>query len=219
MADFDDEQIGNYIDHWFADDEVKRVNCRKALLQTDENKPVRELAQVPLLLALLCLVYEERNEFPPERHEIYEEATRALLSKWDASRNISRDTIYQQLSLGRKQKMLAAIAAKAFENGDYFLREQDVVRQIDDYLVGVPGLDEPDAEKVLQAMEAQHGIFVERARRIHSFSHLTLQEYFTARYIVDNERRGAVERLMQFVGDNRWQGGVFTDGRNVRRCH
>ncbi len=63
---------------------------------------------------------------------------------------------------------------------------------LDAYLKGVPGLEEPDGEVVLKAMEAQHGIFVERARRIHSFSHLTLQEYFAARYIVDNEQRGTM---------------------------
>ncbi len=205
MADFDEAQMERYIDHWFARDEVKRVNCRKALLEDESNNAVRELAQVPLLLALLCLVFEERNEFPPQRHEIYEEATRALLSKWDASRNISRDIVYQQLSLARKQKLLATIAAQTFEKGEYFLRERDVVRQIDDYLVGVPGLHEPDTELVLRAMEVQHGIFVERARKIYSFSHLTLQEYFTARYIVDNERRGSVERLMRFVGEDRWR--------------
>ena len=204
MADFDDEQIGTYIHHWFDNDVVKRENCRKALLEAEENKAVRELAQVPLLLALLCLVYEERNEFPLERHEIYEEAVRALLSKWDASRNISRDVVYKQLSLGRTQKMLATVAAITFEKGEYFLRERDVVSQIESYLVGVPGLDEPDANKVLKAMGAQHGIFVERARNIYSFSHLTLQEYFTALYIVDNERRDSIDLLVQHVGDTRW---------------
>jgi hypothetical protein len=54
-------------------------------------------------------------------------------------------------------------------------------------------------------MEAQHGIFVERAKSIHSFSHLTLQEYFAARYIVENENRGAVENLIAYLGDDRWQ--------------
>lgn len=205
MADFDKGQIGRYIDKWFVGDEEKRKNCRHALLENPDNKAVRELAQVPLLLALLCLVYEERNEIPPERHEIYYEATRALLSKWDSSRNISRDTMYQQLSLDRKQKMLATIAAQTFEKGDYFLKEHIVVDLIGDYLQGVPGLEDPDAALVLQTMEAQHGIFVERARGIHSFSHLTLQEYYTARYIVDNQHNGTVRRLMQHLGDDRWR--------------
>jgi predicted NACHT family NTPase len=168
------------------------------------SSPVRELAQVPLLLSLLCLVYEERNEFPPQRDEIYEEATRALLSKWDANRNIARDTIYPQLSLKQKQAMLAYIAAETFTNGEYFFPERRVVELIETYLQGVPGIEEPNGEKVLKAMEAQHGIFVERAYRIHSFSHLTLQEYYAARYVVDNESRGVLKQLMNFVGDNRW---------------
>ncbi|MCA9925472.1 MAG: NACHT domain-containing protein, partial [Anaerolineales bacterium] len=205
MADFDEAQMGQYVDRWFVGDEVKRLNCRRALLEDEANQAVRELAQVPLLLALLCLVFEERNEFPPERHEIYGEAINALLSKWDAGRNIKRDKVYQQLSLKLKKSMLAHLAAQTFAKGAYFLREDEVVRLIEAYLVGVPGLEEPDAEQVLKAMEAQHGIFVERAHRIHSFSHLTLQEYFTARYIVDNERRGSVERLMPFVGEDRWR--------------
>jgi hypothetical protein len=204
MADFDQEQIGRYIDRWFVYDEEKRRNCRLALLENSANEAVRELAQVPLLLALLCLVFEERNEIPPMRYEIYEEATRALLSKWDASRNINRDTLYTQLSTRRKQQMLALLAAKTFEAGVYFLKEHRVVQLIEDYLQGVPGLKEPNGRQVLQVMEAQHGLLVERARGIHSFSHLTLQEYFTARYIVDNERRGTVERLMTHVGDDRW---------------
>lgn len=204
MADFDKGQIGRYIDQWFAKDEVKRKNCRRALLEEGQNRPVRELAQVPLLLSLLCLVYDELNEIPARRHEIYEEATRALLSKWDATRNISRDTIYPKLSLQQKQGLLAYIAAQTFEKGDYFLPEQHVVDLIESYLKGVPGVDEPDGELVLKAMESQHGIFVERAYRIHSFSHLTLQEYYAARYVADNESRGTVKRLISFVGDERW---------------
>ena len=38
---------------------------------------------------------------------------------------------------------------------------------------------------VLKAIEAQHGIFSQRAQRIYSFAHLTFQEYFTAQYIAD----------------------------------
>ncbi len=220
MADFDSQQLTTYIGLWFVGNKIKRENLKKVLLEDDNYKPVRELAQIPLLLALLCLVYDERNEIPPERHEIYEEAMRALLSKWDASRNISRDVVYQQLSLGRKQKMLATIAARTFEQGDYFLKEKDVVRMIGDYMRGVPGLEEPDAELVLQSLEAQHGIFVERARGIHSFSHLTLQEFFTARYIVDNESKGTIKQLIKRVGDDRWSevfllvAGMLNDATN-----
>lgn len=204
MADFDRKQINGYIGRWFVKDKEKGNRCRHDLLQNKENETVRELAQTPLLLSLLCLVYEELNKFPPERHELYEEAARALLAKWDDSRKINRDIMYKQLSLGRKQKMLASIAAQNFEEGQYFIKEQQLAGQIESYLQRVPNVKEPDGELVLKAMAAQHGIFVERARGIYSFSHLTLQEYFMAKYIVDNEARGAVERMMVHVTKDNW---------------
>ncbi len=77
---------------------------------------MRELAQVPLLLSLLCLTFEERGEFPGERDDIYREATDALLVKWDSKRQqggIKRDTVYRHLTLKNKQKLLAQMAGRA----------------------------------------------------------------------------------------------------------
>ena len=53
-----------------------------------------------------------------------------------------------------------------------------------------------DSEVVLKALEAQHGLLVERARGIYSFSHLTFQEYFTAREVVNNSAAQALEKLV-----------------------
>jgi hypothetical protein len=43
---------------------------------------------------------------------------------------------------------------------------------------------ELDAEAVLHSMEAQHGLLIERAKGIYSFSHLTIHEYFAARQLL-----------------------------------
>ncbi|KAA3660037.1 MAG: hypothetical protein DWQ04_20640, partial [Chloroflexi bacterium] len=162
-----------------------------------------ELAQVPLLLGLICLVYEALNEVPQEKHELYEEMVAALLGEWDAKRKIQRDVVEQKLSEHVKS-ILAYVAAKAFEKGEYLLKKRVVVRLINEYLNDVPGLENSSAEKILQFIETQHGLIVEQAHNIYSFSHLTLQEYFVARYIVDNEHCGSVAWLTQFVEDNRW---------------
>ncbi|MCO5195091.1 MAG: NACHT domain-containing protein [Anaerolineae bacterium] len=207
MADFDREQQRLFIGNWFLEDATKRETCWSALDQA-ENKDLREMAQVPLLLGLLCLGFEETGVFPDRRVEIYEEALDALLKKWDSSRNIQRDQVYKQLSLGRKRQLLARIAAEAFQSGDYFLDQRLLEKQIVAYLARVPGIGDEvdiDGEAVIKAIEAQHGVLVERARRIHSFSHLTFQEYFTARYIVDNVGKGTLHRLLREVTDNRWR--------------
>jgi predicted NACHT family NTPase len=204
MADFDRAQQQRFIYRWFQEDMAKRDNCWQAL-QASRNDTLQELAQNPLLLSLLCVTFEERNEFPAERSEIYREATQALLGKWDARRNIQRDPIYQSLSLRWREGLLAYIAAQTFGNKVYFIPQRTLVRLIEKYLQGVPGIAEPDGAYVLQSMEAQHGLLVERAKNILSFSHLTLQEYFTAHYIVANEARGSLPRLMAHVGDDRWR--------------
>jgi len=55
------------------------------------------------------------------------------------------------------------------------------------------------SEAVLKSIEAQHGLLVERGREIYSFSHLTFQEYFTARNFVANSDPGLGQNLIQLV--------------------
>jgi predicted NACHT family NTPase len=207
MADFDDQQIRAFVRKWFKDNPAK---LKKFLEEFEkaENRGLRELAQIPLLLTLLCLAFDETMSFPQRRVELYEEALDALLKKWDSSRNIRRDEIYRKLSLGRKRQMFARLAQETFEQGDYFFRQADLAKNITHYLQKLPptDLDEDiDGEAVLKAIEAQHGLFVERARQIYSFSHLTFQEYFTARYFAESDSEGKLALLMLHLTDNRWR--------------
>jgi hypothetical protein len=216
MADFTPEQVEVFARKWFARDEVKAQRFVDEL-KRPEHRGLRELAQTPLLLTLLCLNFEETLTFPARRAELYEEALDALLKKWDASRNIKRDEVYRSLSevyrglsLGRKRQLLARVAYEYFEeHGQIFFPQSDLAQRIGAFLKSLPGTeaaDEPDGEAVLKAVEAQHGIFVERAHTVYSFSHLILQEYFTARYIVDHAFDGALERMIhQHLTDDRWR--------------
>jgi len=208
IADFVDEQVRVFVHRWFGDNCVKRDKFLEEVTK-EENRGLRELGRIPLLLSLLCLAFDETMKFPQRRVEVYEEALDALLKKWDAARNIQRDEIYRKLSLGRKRQMLARIAAETFEQGDYFLHQDALEARIVDYLKRLPPTDmdeDIDGEAVLKAIEAQHGILVERAWRVYSFSHLTFQEYYTAKYIVDNAANGTLERLIQgHLTDDRWR--------------
>ncbi|HEY0376415.1 MAG TPA: NACHT domain-containing protein [Pyrinomonadaceae bacterium] len=207
IADFDNKQIHIFVSKWFQN-KTRKGDKFLEELNDAENKGLRELASIPLLLVLLCLAFEETLTFPARRVEIYEEAIEALLKKWDTSRNIKRDSIYRKLSLGRKRQMLARIAAEAFESGAYFLRQDELEKLISNYLQTLPTVDaseDIEAETILKSVEAQHGLLVERAWRIYSFSHLTFQEYFTAKYISDNASGGTLRGLMEHATDSRWR--------------
>ena len=141
------------------------------------------------------MAFNETLTFPQRRVEIYEEALDALLKKWDSSRRIKRDEVYRKLSLGHKENMLARIAAETFERNEYFIPQPELERYITAYVKNIPPHDTnkaTDGEDILKAIEVQHGIFVERAREVYSFSHLTFQEYFTAKYIVANAAKGTL---------------------------
>lgn len=207
IANFDDRQVRQFVRKWHQDD---RAKLKRFLIEFEkpEHEGLRELAQTPLLLALLCLAFDETLTFPIRRVDLYREALDALLKKWDASRGIRRDEIYRNLSPLRKEQMLARIATQNFEAGVYFMQQEMLVGQITLYLQTLPVADladVPDGDVVLKAIESQHGILIERAHGIYSFSHLTFQEYFTARYIVENAASGTLTHLIKRrLTDDRW---------------
>ena len=208
MADFTEKQIQIFVGNWFRKDKETRDRFL-AEFAKDDNKGLRDLARTPLLLTLLCLAFAETLTFPQRRVEIYEEALDALLKKWDSSRRIKRDEAYRKLSLGHKENMLACIGAETFEKSEYFIPQPELERRITDYVKNVPPHDTDEAidgEAILKAIEAQHGIFVERARRVYSFSHLTFHEYFTAKHLVTNAAKDTLTKLVKaHCGDRRWR--------------
>jgi len=212
MADFDDEQVEIFVGNWFRESAKKRESFVRELAKGG-NRGLRELARTPLLLGLLCLSFEETLAFPRHRDEIYTEALEALLRKWDARRSIKRDEIYRDLSPKYKRRLFARIAYETFEQGDYFIPQDELEERIVAYLGDLPEADragatvegETDGEAVLRAIEAQHGILVERARGIHAFAHLTFQEFYAACYVVENAGAGTIPRLLAHCAEDRWR--------------
>ena len=58
-------------------------------------------------------------------------------------------------------------------------------------------------EQVLDAIAIQQGILVERVEDVYSFSHLTLQEYLTARYIYAHSQIS--QMVEKYLTDKRWR--------------
>ncbi|OCQ96830.1 hypothetical protein BCD64_14595 [Nostoc sp. MBR 210] len=206
MADFDEKQIAIFAKSWFQlNDPIKG---EKFIQKLKENKPIQELASSPLLLTLLCLVFGDSGDFPANRSELYQEGLDVLLKKWDAKRNIEREQVYKNLSLQRKEDLLSQIGLTTFEQKDYFFKQKTAEAYIADFIRNLRNADtDPeilklDSEAVLRSIEAQHGLLVERAKGIYSFSHLTFHEYFAAREIVANS---AWETLLEHITEKRWR--------------
>ena len=216
MANFKDSQIEEYINNWFKstsdqnqlqlDTEMKTAEGCWETLNESGHQATKELARNPLLLAMLCIVYDETQDFPRNRTGLYEKALTIFLERWAAEKRIRRGTsVGQYLDIADEMRMLSEIAAKNFEAGHIFFKKNELINQIKRF--GKGSINTPptfNASKVLETIAIEQGIFVERVSGVYSFSHLTFQEYLTANYIVGDTR--SIQGLVnQHLCDDQWR--------------
>jgi hypothetical protein len=115
------------------------------------------------------------------------------------------------LSIDRKEKLLRMIAYDTFKEEKYFFTPQEIQTTIETNIKEIAHLDHDliisqlDVEETLNSIEAQHGLIVERAKGIYSFSHLTFHEYFTAREITRSEKLQGLKELVNQLNNKRWR--------------
>jgi predicted NACHT family NTPase len=220
VADFKSRQIEAFAINWFV--AVARNSREQGLTQAaqfieklylSENQSILELASTPILLNLTCLVFQEKNNFPSSRAKLYEEGLEILLFRWDEAKNIKRDEVYRKLPVRNKKQLLSQVAAITFERDDKVkVFERNTIQQIIANSItnltdekNAPVQVQLDSEAVLKSIAEQHGLLVERARGIYSFSHLTFQEYFTAWRFANSLEPQSLEKLVTHINEERWR--------------
>ncbi len=197
VADFEQPQIEIFANKWFVavaknDKQAGEARAKEFIekLGLPEHKRIRDLAVTPILLNLTCLIFKNNlGEFPKNRSELYQRGINILLEEWDAERGIERDEVYGKLDLEGRKALLTHVAKVSFEENRYFFKQEEIEKYIADYLRTLPHAQidslQTDSRAVLKSIEVQHGLLMERAPEIYSFSHLTFQEYFTAKWFCD----------------------------------
>jgi hypothetical protein len=186
IADFLPEQQRSFVTKWFKNDPAKgRLFLEQ--FDSDGSRSFRDLGRKPLFLAFLCISFSKTLELPLTKLSLHAEAVDALLEKWDASRSIQRET-YGLTSKQRKRQFLAQLAFRTFELDQYAFGEMMIEAVLRQFLHRLPGsdqLDDLESARLARSLEAAHGLIIERAVGLFSYSHLSIHEYFAALGLVN----------------------------------
>lgn len=161
-----------------------------------EALPYRDIADRPLLLTQLLLLYSRYGFLPEQPAQVYKRVIRILLEEWDAQRNVRRQSKYAGFDPDRKTEFLAAIAFHiTYTHGRSQFDEDELVAAYG-RIHQVFNLPWGDARQVARELEAHTGIIVEAGRGIYEFSHLSIQEYLSASYLVRSASPALIRRAL-----------------------
>ncbi|MEX0272559.1 NACHT domain-containing NTPase, partial [Leptolyngbyaceae cyanobacterium UHCC 1019] len=203
VADFTSAQVDQYVENCFntvdSGSQASLIPKLQEQLCATENKRIAELTTTPILLNLICLVFQdEQGNLPQKPFQLYKKGVRILLER------LKRKPIDERLTKSAKEKFLADLALMLFEKNDYFPEERTLTEFIETYFE----VEGDIAIDFLRAFETETGLLIERFSGVWSFSHLTLHEYFTAlkifKFSGKDPRPEIDKRLEQHVVYERW---------------
>lgn len=186
-----------WMSHFYDLDDADNRGKRLADTILEHDHPgVKALAGNPLMLTLLAQVYRESGEraLPHLRVDLFDETLHVLYKRreylWD-SKNIT------ELRLARA---LAAVAYYLHSSEPAGFTDRGTIKSC---LTSV--LSDPDqVEEVLNVADEATGFLVSRGEGVYGFLHRAIQEYFAARYLV-NEPDKTSSRLLPYVLDPAWR--------------
>jgi hypothetical protein len=192
VVEFTDQEIQNFLQPWqssmTADKSVEQ------LLRNLHDRPrIMALARNPLMLTIIAYLYTDTPfVLPHSRSEFYQKSTELLLDQWHQEHN--------QFPARDKKSVLRHLA---LYNQDSVNHQQQDRRSID-YLTVIAevkrvlpslNIDIEKAEGFLKEIVERSGLLLEiDGGERYQFAHLTLQEYFAAAKLIEDEQ-GLITRF------------------------
>ncbi|MCO8272817.1 NACHT domain-containing protein [Actinoplanes sp. TRM 88003] len=189
---FDADRTEEYVKKWFQQDDS--LTEEEASSWTDsfmeESEQVQDLRSVPLLLALMCIIYRGEQSIPRNRPAVYERCATMLFEKWDSHRKI-----HVELRVGR----LVDPAMKFL--GYWMLTQSDktegvtegvLIQQTSAYLQQHDFEDAHEAEaaakEFVEFCRGRAWVFSDAGSTadgepLYKFTHRTFMEYFAGYYL------------------------------------
>ncbi len=226
ILDMDEPQIQSFLEHWcqavedaetpdLPPQQRKQIALREIneIMKAVKHSPgVRRLAANPLLLRTLALIHRTGAQLPQKRIELYRLAADTLARTWRSAQGVPESALVKDEYLTR---MLGKLAYWFHLNkATGIATEREVYDVLGEEWARINELkwdaDDPNPRIIeeiktfLLAVREHTGLFVERTPRQYGFMHLTFEEYYTARYLVERSRTRA-HLIRKHLHDPRWE--------------
>ncbi|BCL35243.1 HEAT repeat domain-containing protein [Nostoc sp. MS1] len=189
LEDLDSEQITDFIGRWhervFNPSEKEEKDVKQGRLQKviKESKAIAELAGNPLLLTMMAIL-NLSQELPRDRPELYNQASRVLLHKWDVERALEEDKL--SIDDKEKQAMLRQVAYAMQTSGvdvaGNVISEDNLIKILTKYLQEELDINQPKkaAQRIIDQLRTRNFMLCFLGADYYAFVHRSFLEYFCA---------------------------------------
>ena len=193
LPDFDEKQVEQYVSTWFGlvPHHLLGPEARASAFLRDSGH-VPDLRSNPLMLSLLCMLYQNEGYIPENTADVYQECAELMLVRWDAVSHVP-SVIKSSVKLA---KILVQELAQYFffELGGEEAASEKALRRL--VVAHLEAREDEDTRTYHQQAQDFLEYCAERAwvltqvdttadgERMFGFTHRTFMEYYTARHVL-----------------------------------
>ncbi len=195
IAPFNDEQIRKFSFNWYrGQGGHAAVHLSEEFIEAiNSDLSIKSLARTPNLLTMMAQIYRVRARLPNGRALLYDDIAQAYLESIDTARKMK-----DEFSWKTKRRWLARIAFEmqilrsgsaelsGARDNELLVDREDILKWLNEAIADGDGIrDEAYASKYLDWIARRSGLLLPRGEGQYAFLHLSFQEYFAARYLMD----------------------------------
>lgn len=211
LDEFNYDEIVSFCEFWSravetalrgdtADTRLLVKSAAADLARATMAKPeVLALARNPLMLSIVCLVHRYRARLPDRRVDLYGECLDVLLEHWDAARQLPvpfpAHLALQVLQPIALQFHLLGVREMSYEDLHKALLPALARANLGGQLCNL-------AKRFLDVIRDRSGVLTGLGGDTYGFTHLTFQEYLTAREILNTSQE---QVLVENYGSSFWR--------------
>ena len=189
IVPFSHKQTEEYIQTWFTNAadyiEDDSVSAEKLITELREKPQISGLTQNPLLLSLVCSLYQTKGlELPARKAQVYQKAVDYMLREW---RNDNNRLASEDGWVIAKIELLESLAYQFSCEGKEVFTLREIRDDINKFLESGKGNDFRNitTTELIRELCEDDGIIQKLTREgeQYLFLHRTFQEYFTAAYL------------------------------------